>query len=178
MREPDITLMRVIGVDYEAGDLAAFYRRTYSGLVGLLSAIGGRRDEAEEVAHDAFAALVPRWEQIRDYDNPEAWVRTVAVRSLISRQRRARVRSLGLARLAMEPFSAGREPNPDSVAVARALEALPAAHRAVVVMHHALDLPVDVVARELGVPVGTVKSRLTRARAALRPLLEDEESRT
>jgi RNA polymerase sigma-70 factor (ECF subfamily) len=48
-----------------------------------------------------------------------------------------------------------------------ALRALPVAQRKVVVLHHLLDLPVEQVAAELGVPVGTVKSRLARARGAL-----------
>jgi RNA polymerase sigma-70 factor (ECF subfamily) len=39
-------------------------------------------------------------------------------------------------------------------------------HRQVLVLHHGLGLPVEEVARELGVPPGTVKSRLSRARAA------------
>jgi RNA polymerase sigma factor (sigma-70 family) len=48
-----------------------------------------------------------------------------------------------------------------------ALRALPVAQRKVVVLHHLLDLPVEQVAAELGVPTGTVKSRLARARISL-----------
>ena len=169
--------MRVIGVTSDPGDLSAFYRRTCPGLVGLLASIGGSRDEAEEVAHDAYVSLLPRWGQIREYNDPEAWLRTVAVRALVSRQRRARVRTLGLVRLAHEPFPHARPPNPDSVAVAEALQNLPVGHRAVIVLHHGLDLSVEDVAAELQVPVGTVKSRLARGRAAMRLLLAEEESR-
>ncbi len=158
-----------------AGDLTEFYRRTCPALVGLLTSIGGSRSDAEEIAHDAYAALVPRWEQVGAYDNPEAWVRTVALRALISRQRRARVASLGLRRLAHEPFADAPAPSNDSVAVATALRALPIDHRAVLVLHHGMDLSVETVARELDIPVGTVKSRLARARTALQPLLVDEE---
>jgi RNA polymerase sigma-70 factor, ECF subfamily len=53
------------------------------------------------------------------------------------------------------------------MAVAEALRSLPLDQRKVVVLHHLLDLPVAQVAAELGVPVGTVKSRLARARSAL-----------
>jgi RNA polymerase sigma-70 factor (ECF subfamily) len=45
-------------------------------------------------------------------------------------------------------------------------------HRAVVVLHHYLDLPVDEVGRILGIPSGTVKSRLHRALAEMRAALE------
>jgi RNA polymerase sigma-70 factor, ECF subfamily len=58
--------------------------------------------------------------------------------------------------------------------LAEALRALPMAQRKAVVLHHLLDLPVDQVAVELGVPVGTVKSRLARARGALATLLASE----
>jgi RNA polymerase sigma-70 factor (ECF subfamily) len=57
------------------------------------------------------------------------------------------------------------------VDVSRALATLPLSQREVVVLHHLLDLPVEQVAAELGVPIGTVKSRLARARSALTPLL-------
>jgi len=45
-------------------------------------------------------------------------------------------------------------------------------HRAVVVLHHYLDMTVDEVAQTLGVPVGTVRSRLHYAMRALRSALE------
>ncbi|MFO7532335.1 MAG: sigma factor-like helix-turn-helix DNA-binding protein, partial [Candidatus Limnocylindrales bacterium] len=45
-------------------------------------------------------------------------------------------------------------------------------HRAVIVLHHYLDLPLDQVGDVLGVPVGTVKSRLHRALAEMRAVLE------
>jgi RNA polymerase sigma-70 factor (ECF subfamily) len=47
------------------------------------------------------------------------------------------------------------------------------ASRAVLVLHHVHDLPVEEVAHLLRVPVGTVKSRLARARAAVAPLLTE-----
>lgn len=45
-------------------------------------------------------------------------------------------------------------------------------HRAVVVLHHYLDLPLDEIGRVLGIPTGTVKSRLSRALAEMRAALE------
>ncbi|MCZ3390079.1 MAG: hypothetical protein LH645_13430 [Actinomycetia bacterium] len=84
--------------------------------------------------------------------------------------------SLGLRRLAHEPFEDASPLSSDSVAVAGALRSLSISHRAVLVLHHALDLSVEAVATELGIPVGTVKSRLARARTALRPLLDDERT--
>ena len=55
----------------------------------------------------------------------------------------------------------------------RALAALPAAQRAVVVLHR-LGLDTEAIARELDIPHGTAKSRLARARATLAPLLRQD----
>jgi RNA polymerase sigma-70 factor (ECF subfamily) len=51
-------------------------------------------------------------------------------------------------------------------------------HRAVVVMHHYLDMPLDRVAETLGVPVGTVRSRLHHAMRGLRAALDADERPT
>lgn len=102
-------------------------------------------------------------------------MRIVAVRMLISRYRRTRVAALGVLRLSGRPDRPQPESTVLNLDVARALDSLPIAHRAVLLLHHVLDLPVETVARELQIPVGTVKSRLSRARAALAPLLLDPE---
>jgi len=58
--------------------------------------------------------------------------------------------------------------------VKRSLEQLSFEHRSVLVLHDLEDLPQKEVAQILGVPVGTVKSRLFRARSAVREFLEQE----
>lgn len=59
-------------------------------------------------------------------------------------------------------------------AVADAVSALGPAKRVVVVLHYWLDLPLEEIAGVLGLPIGTVASRLARAREELRAVLEDE----
>ena len=58
-----------------------------------------------------------------------------------------------------------------------ALRQLPEAQRQALVLHHIADLPVHDVAREVGVPEGTIKARLSRGRAALAALLTDDPTR-
>jgi RNA polymerase sigma-70 factor (ECF subfamily) len=55
------------------------------------------------------------------------------------------------------------------------LRKIPEAQRVAIVLHHLCDLSVEQVAEETGVPVGTVKARLSRGRAALLPLLDDDQ---
>jgi DNA-directed RNA polymerase specialized sigma24 family protein len=80
-----------------------------------------------------------------------------------------------MLRLSGRPSAVLPDSTAESLDVARALGSLSMPHRAVVLLHHGLDLPVEVVAQELKIPVGTVKSRLARARFALVPLLRESE---
>ncbi|MGY4770097.1 RNA polymerase sigma factor [Kribbella sp. CWNU-51] len=156
-------------------DVAALYRRTWPRLIGVLVSIGGTWADAEEVAQDAYVKLLARWDSIRRYDDPEAWVRAVAVRALISRLRRQQVAHRALSKLTGRPGTV-RGPDGDAFDVAAALARITPDQRAVVVLHHVMDLPVEQIAEELQVPLGTVKSRLARARHALGPLLEVSEN--
>ncbi len=119
---------------------------------------------------EAFARLLPRWRVIAEYDDPEAWVRKVAFRLLSKRRRRLRQQAV---QSDVEP-RASDPPSEAGIDVLRALQTLPLGQRQVLVLHHLLDLPVASVAAELGVPEGTVKSRLSRARSAMAALLGEE----
>lgn len=148
---------------------SASYRR----LVGQLFAVCGDLGEAEEVVQEAFVRAAQHAARFVRVDNPEAWLRTTAVNLSRTRYRR---RVLGQRLLMREspPISAP-ELSPDRVAVLDALRRLPAAQREAIALHHLADLPVDEVARNLGVSPNTIKSRLRRGRAALAELLDVRE---
>jgi len=147
-----------------AASVAALYEGSYARLVGVLTLACGTRAEAEEVVQDAFVRLLPRWGTVSRYEDPEAWVRGVAFRLARSRWRRRVVATKALPLLASRDHVAA--PTGDAVDVTRVLAALPHKHREVLVLHHALGLPVEQIAADLGLPAGTVKSRLARARTA------------
>ncbi len=100
-------------------------------------------------------------------------VRKVALRQVSNRRRKA----LNGIRAALRHGPQRDVPAPSAVEVdaERALAGLPAQQRAVVVLQR-LGLDADAIADALGVPVGTVKSRLARARAALAPQLREDTS--
>lgn len=143
----------------------ATYRRYAPVLALQLVALTGDRQEAEDVVQEAFARAWPRWSQVSRYDSPEAWVRTVAVRLATSRWRKARNTVLAWQRHGPPTDLPGM--GEDTVVLVTALRRLPEAQRVAIILHHLLDLPVDQVAAELGVPPGTVKARLSRGRTAL-----------
>jgi RNA polymerase sigma-70 factor (ECF subfamily) len=155
-----------------ADEVAAFYAATYQRLVGVVALAAGGRAEAEEVVQEAFVRLLGRWPTVSRYDDPEAWVRAVAFR-LMSNRRRKAVNGLR----ALVRHGAARDvdsPSSDHVDVMRALRSLPLAHRQVVVLHYLVGMSVEDVAASLQIAPGTVKSRLSRARDALAPLLREE----
>ena len=86
--------------------------------------------------------------------------------------RRLRRRAAALLRLG--PPSAIPELSSELLDLHKALRALPLGQRQVVVLHHLVGLSIEEVAGELGVPAGTVKSRLARGRGALAQVLESD----
>jgi RNA polymerase sigma-70 factor (ECF subfamily) len=157
------------GLDERAFD--DLYAGSYRRLVGQIYAMCGDLAEAQDCVQEAF---VRAWTKRRSLDaeqSPEAWVRTVASRLAISRWRRTQrgLRPIDRSTAAAAPA----EPNELRVALTRALQQLPAAQRRAIVLHHLCDLSVAEIALETGAPVGTVKARLSRGRAALGALLSD-----
>lgn len=154
-------------------DLRELYLACYGRLVASLVVVGGRREDAEEAAQEAFIRLIPRWERVSQYDDPEAWLRLVAYRVLTKRWRRwVRKRSLLLS----EPQA--RVTDVDAaIDVTQAVARLPPEQRDVVFLHYLCDTSVENCARQLDLPVGTVKSRLSRARSALATMLDEEAHR-
>lgn len=153
-------------------DFAGFYKASYQRLLGQLFAVTGDLAEAENVLQEAYARAFARWAQVRAYDLPEAWVRRVALNLAAMAARRLRRRAAALLRLGPPP--AIPELSSELLDLHDALRGLPLGQRQVVVLHHLVGLPVEEVAGELGVPAGTVKSRLARGRRALAQALETD----
>jgi len=143
----------------------AFYQACYPRLLKQVALVTGDLATAEDVLQEAFARAGPRWQRLRAYDLPEAWVRRVAMNLAADWSRRMRRRAAALLRLG--PAPSVPELSADTVDVIRAMQALPLGSRQVIVLHHLADLPVEEVGRRLGLPAGTVKARLARGRATL-----------
>lgn len=149
----------------------AFYTASRTRLTHQMYAMTGNVHDAQECVQEAYARAWQRWGQVSTYDDPEAWVRTVAWRIAVNRWRKARNRVAAMVRHgAPEPVA---EPSIDNVALVAALRQIPEAQRRAIVLHHLCGLSVEDVAHETGAPSGTVKARLTRGRAALAAILGD-----
>lgn len=150
-------------------DFDAFYQGTRQRVAATLYALTGDLAEAQDVTQEAYARAWQRWGTVATYDDPEAWVRTVARRIAYSGWRKARNRLTAYRRHGPAPPAAA--PGDDTVALVAALRQLPLEQRETVVLHHIVGLSVEQVARQMGAPTGTVKTRLARGRRALSALL-------
>jgi len=162
--QPMVGLARTADVQTVRAVFEASYRR----LVGQLYGVCGDLAEAEEVVAEAFARAVQHQRTFARLDNPEAWLRTVAVN--VSRTRHRRSKRL----VHREPDAAGPPPLDDErLALMAALRRLPTAQREAIALFYLADLSIHEVATATDATIGTVKSRLSRGRAALAVLLSD-----
>lgn len=149
-----------------------YYRRLVAAVYGLT----GSHAEAQDIVQETFARALARRTQFLELTSPEAWLRTVAVNLTRSRWRRRRLFDtlVRAGRVERTPESVPGV-SPDRVALVAALQRLPRRTREALVLHHLADLPVAEVAAVTGASVGTVKSRLSRGRAALAKVLGEAD---
>jgi RNA polymerase sigma-70 factor (ECF subfamily) len=146
----------------------------------LAAVILGDRVEAQDAVHDAAVAAWRSFDGLKDRGAFGAWFRRIVVNGCRDRLRaRARHRVVDLGRELAEREHpavgdvAGAAADRD--AVGRAVDALDADHRIVVVLRFHADLTVPAIAATLGIPEGTVKSRLHHALGRLRTTMEEAD---
>lgn len=161
----------------DAAEFDEFYAASFSRLTGQLYAMIGDRDEAQDCVQEAFVRAWDHRAALARAEHPEAWIRTTAYRLAVSRWRRRRLARRPADRAVATPVQA-EAADETRVALIAALRQLPDNQRQALVLHHLCDLPVQAVAREVGVPEGTVKARLSRGRAALAALLSPDSTST
>ena len=133
-----------------------------------------------ELARDAVQeALIKAWHDLRGLRDPgrfDAWLHRLTVNACldIARRRRRRVIEVEL-----DPIDAPTIGDPggavaDREIVDAALRRLDESGRAIVVLHYFLGMPLTDVASTLGIPIGTVKSRLHRALGEMRTSVETD----
>ena len=131
-----------------------------------------------EQAQDAVQnALVRAWRDLptlRDPDRFDAWLNRLVVRACIDEARRLRRHRVDveLTEIAFSAVDGAETAIADRDQLERGFLRLDPEQRAVIVLHHYLDLPLPAVAASLGIPVGTAKSRLHRALGQMRATLE------
>jgi RNA polymerase sigma-70 factor (ECF subfamily) len=152
--------------------LREFLHTAYPRLVAAVALVSGSRPAAEDAVQEALLRAWERSERGEEIESLNAWVTTVSLN--LARSGLRRLRSERRARASLRVAGVGG-PSADRVDVERALSTLPRRQREVVVLRYYLQLDTREVGRALGINEGTVKSTLSRARAALAERLGVQE---
>src|SRR5687768_17420139 len=139
------------------------------------------RDDAEDLVSDTLLRAFERWEQYRLGTNIRAWLFTILYHVFVSRKRRIDAREVQPSDESegWSAFEAVGEVDPEGRfydsflddEITRAIDALPDEYRSAVVLSDVHELRYAEIAQILGVPEGTVKSRLFRGRRILQKKL-------
>lgn len=183
-REAALVRRCAAGDDAAFAELVAEHQRM---VVQLAVNLLGDRDEALDLSQDVFIRVFRTIGQFRGQSALRTWIYRIAVNHARNRHRFWRRRrrtdqvSLDAHVEAHGDFECAAQTGPDRVlaqkelaeALQTALDALPFDQRTVIVLREIDGLSYEEIAFSLGVAVGTVKSRLTRARQTLRAWLRE-----
>ncbi|HEX9033727.1 MAG TPA: SigE family RNA polymerase sigma factor [Streptosporangiaceae bacterium] len=151
-------------------EFAAFVAARYRALVRTGFLMTGDRGHAEDLVQSALIRTYLAWGRLREPANAEAYARRTLVR--LALRARQRLWTSEVASAAIPEPRAGQVTESGHTELAldvrRALAALPAGQRAVIVLRYLDDQSESEIAQLLGISPGTVKSRAARGLAALR----------
>ena len=142
-------------------------------LYGIARAILRDSERAEDAVQEALVHAWRELPRLREVDRFDAWLRRLVVNACADVGRSQRRWSAEVRMIRSEPSvddDAGSFADRDQLE--RGFRRLKPEHRTVVVLHFYVGLPVPEIAETLGIPSGTVKSRLHYATAILRAALE------
>lgn len=161
-----------------AGEMAfdEFYATAARRTLALAYALTGDWGAAEDLVQDAFDAAHRRWAQVAGYDDPSAWVRRLVLNRSASRWRRLRREAAAVVRIGARTNETIPADDPIDPEFWAAVRALPAQQARAVALFYIDDLSVDQIATHLGCSAGSVKTHLSRARAALAARLDPKEA--
>ncbi len=164
----------------------------YGGLVDRFSArlfnamlhVTGSNDEAEEVVQETFVQAFLKLDTFQGNSHFYTWLYRIAFNNTLSRHRRRRPNfSLDTGRECLGVDPPDNVDRPDErllrderiAMVQRGLQQLTEEHRAILVLREMQELSYEEIAEVLCINLGTVRSRLSRARAALKSIFEEME---
>ena len=152
--------------------------------------LAGSKPEAEDLFQDVLVKVYPRMDELIEIEEPGAWLCRVMYNHFIDNRRRfARQRLIAVSEGELpgqdvaalpgeEDPAADAEREDDITQLDEALARLSDEHRLVVMLHDCEGYKLKEIQEITGDPVGTLKSRLHRARARLREFLEPDGTKT
>lgn len=153
-----------------SAQLALLVRDHYQALYRFAYRLTGSASDAEDLTQETFLIVQRKLHQLREHDRVGAWLYTVLRSCFLKSIRRRRPRPPADAPFDPEslPVSTSEETPFDGDRLQQALAELPDEFRLVLVMYYFEDYSYREMAEQLDLPLGTVMSRLSRAKAHLR----------
>jgi RNA polymerase sigma factor (sigma-70 family) len=162
-------------------EFVALLRPYVEGMYRLAYRFCGCREDAEDLVQDVLLKLYPRFQELRSIENLQSWLATVLYRQFVDRTRHSNRSPVQLTEdgdpppLAEDRFANQPESlllNHEAIDhVQRALLQLNEDQRVLVVLHDVEGYKLTELQQMLDIPIGTLKSRLHRAREQLKKLL-------
>lgn len=169
-----MSLIRVDEIDYE--EIVALY---HEDLYRFAFSLARNADDAAELTQEAYCRLLSKGDSLRDPRKVKSWLFTIIYRIFLTERRhdeRFQHVTLNLAEHELPTITAGTIDKIDAATVWNALLEIEEHHRTPLMLFYLLDLSYREIADMLKVPVGTVMSRLSRGKIALRErVLSDKE---
>ncbi|MGQ9915856.1 MAG: RNA polymerase sigma factor [Bryobacteraceae bacterium] len=183
MAEP----LTVVGAASRPSDFTGWMLAEQARIFRLCLRMLGDSDEAGSATQDVFLKAYQAWERTAaELDDPSRWVTRIAINTCLDRLRSRRWqfwrrRPDGPDEELILAMTPAREPDGEAQVFAReigkrlaeALERLSPRQRAVFTLRHFENCPLEEIAGQLGLDVGTVKAHLARAVSRLREELKD-----
>lgn len=176
--DEEMALIDIIRTTHPAkfNELVATY---HGGLLRFLRGMMRNEHDAEELTQEAFLAAYRNLEQFEGRSSFATWLRRIAYNLAVDRQRKQRVSRTYLAQTRPAEHSTDSNDNPARLAIEHetrecvwaGLQRLSIEQRNILLMREMQGLDYAEIAEVLNVPVGTVRSRLHRARCELKEIL-------
>jgi RNA polymerase sigma-70 factor, ECF subfamily len=166
---------RATPTDARRAAFEALIAEELDGAYRLAGVILGDRWQAEDVAHDAVVQAWLRFGSLRDADRFRAWFGRILVNLCRDRLRERSRRPIAVTTIVERPVEDRTAAVDDRLLLDRAFAGLSPDHRVALVLRFYADLSVDAIAELVGVPSGTVKSRIHVAVERMRAVLAAAE---
>jgi len=157
-------------------DIRVLVESHYSAIYGYAFRLSGSRSDAEDLAQQTFLIAQQKLHQIREVDKADRWLFAVARSCYLKSRRRRRPAPATNLELNVDQILDDHivESAIDKEQLQAAINQLEDHHKIVVVMFYFEELSYKEIAAELGIAIGTVMSRLARAKSRLRSALLDD----
>jgi RNA polymerase sigma-70 factor (ECF subfamily) len=149
------------------------------GLRRYATALTGSASAADDLVQDCIERALRRWATLQDRQRLAAWLRSILHNLYLDEKRRGRSRGIGVDLTEMDndlALSALPEDRTVATDLTRAMSRLSAEHRQILLLVGLEGLSYREIADELSIEIGTVMSRLARARDRLRQIMDEGEN--